>query len=51
MIGWEEPLTVEEQWREGAMGPADFLAHYEKTKGRAGAVPASTVKIPGSAKK
>lgn len=32
--GWEKPLTMEEKIEQGAMGPADFLKHYEMTKGR-----------------
>lgn len=34
MIRWEEPLTIEEQQAQGAMGPADFLAHFKNTGGK-----------------
>jgi hypothetical protein len=32
--GYKPPLTVEEQWRQGAMGPEDFAAWVEHTGGR-----------------
>lgn len=33
-LGFEPPKTVEQQWAEGAMSPADFLAHFQATGGR-----------------
>ena len=33
-LGWEAPKTLEQQWAEGAMGPADFLDHYRRTGGK-----------------
>ena len=40
LIRWEPPLTIEEQWNQGAMGPADFFARFKKTGGRVnGAIP------------
>lgn len=33
-VGYERPLTIEEKIEQGAMGPADFLKHYQKTGGR-----------------
>jgi hypothetical protein len=32
--GWEKPLTLEEKLDAGAMGPADFLKHYQTTGGK-----------------
>lgn len=33
-MGFKPPLTIEEQWAQGAMGPADFLAWVEATEGK-----------------
>lgn len=33
MTGYEEPLTVEEQWARGAMNPEEFVKHAEQTGG------------------
>jgi hypothetical protein len=33
-LGYEPPKTIEQQWAEGAMNPADFAAHSRVTGGR-----------------
>lgn len=33
-IGYKKPMTVEEQWEAGAMGPGDFLEHFKRTGGK-----------------
>jgi hypothetical protein len=33
-VGYERPLTLEEQYDRGAMGPAEFLHHYKATGGK-----------------
>jgi hypothetical protein len=33
-IGYEPPKTIEEQWREGAMAPDDFLRWANATGGQ-----------------
>jgi len=33
-LGYERPKTVEQQWAEGAMGPAEFAAHFKQTGGK-----------------
>jgi hypothetical protein len=31
---WEPPRSVEDKQREGAMTPADFFAHFQRTGGK-----------------
>ena len=38
-VGFEPQLTIEEQWAQGAMGPEDFAAYYQKTGGRVDGLP------------
>lgn len=33
-MGYEPPKSIEQQWAEGAMNPADFFAHYQATGGK-----------------
>ena len=33
-VGYEKPLTMEEKIERGAMGPMDFLQHYQKHGGK-----------------
>lgn len=33
-LGCEAPKTIEEQWAQGALSPADFLEHFKRTGGK-----------------
>lgn len=32
--GYQRPLSIEEQWAQGAMGPADFAVWVQMTDGK-----------------
>jgi hypothetical protein len=33
-VGYKAPLTIEEQWAQGVMGPEDFVAWVQSTDGK-----------------